>query len=350
MAIVRKSDRLGKEKISTLLYKLSVPAIIGMVMQSMYNIIDSIYVGHISTDALSALSLSFPVQMLLISIGVGTGIGANSLISRLLGEGNSKRATIVAEHVFFISIIYGLVFAFLGFFFIDDIMHIFTGDVVLMELAMQYMQIILTGSLAIFIPITFNYILRGEGNTFAPMITMLIGAGLNILLDPFLIFGLWFFPELGIRGAAYATVSARLIAGIFITVVLFSRKTEIKPKITEFTYDFQIIREIYRVGIPAIINRLIFSVSILIINRILGSFNTKAIAVMGVIFRLQSIFLMAVFGLAQGYLPLLGYNFGHRKPERMKRTIKLGAVTALSFGCLAFLAFILLFSMSGCQP
>lgn len=342
MAIAKKSDRLGKEKISTLLFKLSAPAIIGMIVHSLYNIIDSIYVGHISANALAALSLSFPVQMLLISIGVGTGIGANSLISRLLGKGDRKRATIVAEHVFFIAIIYGLIFAILGFFFIDNIMHIFTTDPVLLKLAQRYMRIILTGSLAIFIPATFNYILRGEGNTFAPMLTMIIGAVLNIILDPFLIFGLWIFPELGIEGAAYATIISRSIAGIFITFVLFSKKTEIKPDLSNFVFDFQIIREIYQVGIPAMFNRLIFSVSILIVNRILGSYNSKAIAVMGVIFRLQSFFLMSVFGLAQGYLPLLGYNFGHRRPDRMKKTIKFGALTALSFGCLAFLAFLLL--------
>lgn len=339
MKIARKSDRLGKEKISTLLFKLSVPAIIGMVVHSLYNIIDSIYVGHISADALSALSLCFPVQMLLISIGVGTGIGANSLISRLLGKGNKKRATIVAEHVFFIAIIYGIVFALLGFFFIDDIMYIFTKNKVLLQLAQKYMRIILTGSIAVFIPATFNYILRGEGNTFVPMITMIIGAVLNIILDPFLIFGIWIFPELGIKGAAYATIISRLIAGIFITIVLFSKKTEIKPRLSNFVFDFQIIREIYQVGIPAMFNRLIFSVSIVFINRILGSFNTTAIAVMGVIFRLQSFFLMSVFGLAQGYLPLLAYNFGHRRPDRMIKTIKFGAITVFCFGLLAFLAF-----------
>jgi putative MATE family efflux protein len=340
MAIIKSSDRLGKEKINTLLFKLSGPAIIGMVVHSLYNIIDSIYIGRVSTDALSALSISFPIQMFLISIGVGTGIGANSLISRLLGRGDKKRATIVAEHVFFLAIIYGLIFAVLGFLFIDTIMYLFTTDELLLHLSKKYMRIILTGSLAIFAPATFNYILRGEGNTFAPMITMIIGAVLNIILDPFLIYGLWIFPEMGIEGAAYATVFSRLISGIFITIILFSKKTEIKPVLSKFTFDFKIIKEIYQVGIPATVNRLIFSVSIVLINRILGTYNTIAIAVMGVIFRLQSFFLMSVFGLAQGYLPLLGYNFGHRRPDRMKKTIKSTTFIALLFGLSAFLAFL----------
>ena len=339
MAIAKKSDRLGKEKIGPLLFKLSAPAIIGMIVHALYNIIDSIYVGHLSTEALSALSLSFPIQMLIIAIGVGTGIGASSLISRLLGQGNTKRASIVAEHVFFIAIIYGIVFGIIGLFFADKIIQIFTDDPVLIDLAKQYMQIILSGSIVVFIPATFNYILRGEGNTFAPMITMIIGAVLNIILDPFLIFGLWIFPELGIKGAAYATIGSRLFAGIFVTMVLLSDKTEFNLKLTEFTFDFQIIKEIYQVGVPAMLNRLIFSISIAVINKILGSFSSTAIAVMGVIFRLQSFFLMSVFGLAQGYLPLLGYNYGHRKPERMKKTIQLGSMAALGFGILASLIF-----------
>ncbi|MFW6016085.1 MAG: MATE family efflux transporter, partial [bacterium] len=209
----------------------------------------------------------------------------------------------------------------------------------LINLAEQYIRVIMIGSIAIFLPTIFNYILRGEGNTFMPMLTMVIGGVINIILDPFLIFGLGPFPRLGIQGAAIATITARLIGGIFITLILFSDKNELKLKIKEFVFDWEIVKEIYQVGLPAVVNRLTFSVAVMFINKLLGTFNATAVAVMGVIFRLQSFFLMAVFGLNQGYLPLVGYNFGYNKPDRLKRTVLLGWGTALTFGIIGFIVF-----------
>jgi putative MATE family efflux protein len=339
MEIQSKSARMGQEPIIKLLFRLSAPAIVGMIIQAMYNIVDSIYVGRLSTDALSALSISFPVQMLLIAVGVGTGVGTSSLISRLLGEGDNCRANNVAEHVFFIAIIYGIIGGLVGVFFAEDIIKIFTDDPVLIDLGYQYINIILTGSMAVFIPATFNYILRGEGNTFLPMMTMIIGAVLNMIIDPFLIFGLGPFPQLGVAGAAYATIFSRAVGGIFIIFVLFSDKNELTLKLEDFKFDFQIIKEIYNVGIPAMANRLLFSLAVVFINLILGAFSSTAIAVMGLIFRMQSFFLMMVFGLTQGYLPIVGYNFGHNNPERMKKTILIGNAAALSFGVIGFAVF-----------
>jgi putative MATE family efflux protein len=339
MALESKSARMGEEPIVNLLFKLSAPAIVGMLIQAMYNIVDSIYVGRLSTNALSALSISFPVQMFLIAVGVGTGVGTSSLISRLLGQGDKCRANNVAEHVFFIAIIYGILGGLLGIFFSENIIKLFTNDPILIDLGYQYINIILTGSIAIFIPATFNYILRGEGNTFVPMLTMIIGAVLNMIIDPFLIFGLGPFPQLGVAGAAYATVFSRFIGGIFIVFVLLSDKNELTLKLEDFKFDFQIIKEIYNIGIPAMANRLLFSASIVFINLILGAFSSTAIAVMGLIFRMQSFFLMMVFGLTQGYLPIVGYNYGHNNPERMKKTILIGNAAALSFGMIGFLIF-----------
>jgi putative MATE family efflux protein len=339
MELTTKSDRMGKEKIGHLLFKLSLPAIIGMFVHSLYNIIDSMYVGRLSTEALSALSLCFPVQILLIAVAVGTGVGTSSLISRLLGQRKVDRASIVAEHVFFIAILYGLIVGVGGVFFSEHVVHLFTDNPMLIDMAKRYIRIIMIGSLTIFIPAIFNYILRGEGNTFAPMITMLIGAVLNIILDPFLIFGIGIFPKLGIEGAAIATVFSRLISGLFITHILLSDRNEVTLRLKKFAFDRHIIRGIYQVGLPAMAGRLLMSFAMIAINRILGSFNITAIAVMGVIFRLQSFFLMSIFGLTQGYLPLVGYNYGHEKPERMKRTIFLGSLTALSLGALGLLFF-----------
>ncbi len=339
MALETRSSRMGQEPIGRLLFKLSVPAIIGMLIQALYNIVDSIYVGRLSTEALSALSVSFPIQMFLIAIGVGTGVGTSSLISRLLGRGNKSRANNVAEHVFFIAIIYGIIVGIIGLFFAENVIRVFTNDPVLIDLGYQYIKVILTGSMAIFLPATFNYILRGEGNTFVPMLTMIIGAVLNMILDPFLIFGLGPFPQLGVAGAAYATVFSRIFGGIFIIFVLFSDKNELTLNLKDFKFDFHIIKEIYNIGLPAMANRLLFSTSMVFINLILGAFGSTAIAVMGLIFRMQSFFLMMVFGLTQGYLPLVGYNYGHNNPQRMKRTIFIGNAAALSFGMLGFAGF-----------
>lgn len=339
MALDSKSARMGEEGIVKLLFKLSAPAIVGMIIQALYNIVDSIYVGRLSTEALSALSISFPVQMFLIAVGVGTGVGTSSIISRLLGQGKRERANNVAEHVFFIAIAYGIIVGLVGIFFSENIIRIFTDDPILIDLGYQYINVILTGSMAIFIPATFNYILRGEGNTFIPMLTMIIGAVLNMIIDPFLIFGIGPFPQLGVAGAAYATVFSRTIGGIFIVFVLFSDKNELTLKLEDFKFDFQIIKDIYAVGIPAMANRLLFSVAMVFINLILGMFNSTAIAVMGLIFRMQSFFLMMVFGLTQGYLPLVGYNYGHNNPQRMKKTIIIGNAAALSFGILGFVVF-----------
>lgn len=339
MKFTAKSERLGKEKIGRLLFKLSVPAIIGMFIHSLYNIIDSVYVGRLSTEALSALSLCFPVQMILIAVAVGTGVGASSLISRLLGQRKVRRASIAAEHVVFLAILYGLIVGVVGFFFSGQVVHLFTDNPELIDMARRYIRIIMIGSLAIFAPAIFNYILRGEGNTFAPMITMIIGAVLNIILDPFLIFGIGFFPRLGIEGAAYATVFSRLVSGLFITHILLSDRNEVTLRLKDFSYNWLIFRGIYQVGLPAMAGRMIMSGTLVAVNRILGTFDTTAIGVMGVIFRAQSFFLMTIFGLTQGYLPLVGYNYGHEKPERMKKTIFLGGLVAFSIGTLGLIIF-----------
>ncbi|ADL13423.1 MATE family efflux transporter [Acetohalobium arabaticum] len=339
MELTEKADRLGTEAIIPLLIKLSIPSIIGMGVQALYNIVDSIYVGRLSTEALSALSLAFPIQLILVALGVGTGVGTSSLISRLLGKSEGARANNAAEHVILISLGYGLIIGLIGFFFADDLIHLFTTDTLLIDLGQRYIRIIMVGSLAIFIPMIFNNILRGEGNTFLPMLTMLIGAGLNIILDPFLIFGIGIFPQLGVDGAAYATVFSRLVSGIFITAVLFSDQNQIQLRFSEFKFDFQIIKEIYQVGFPAMIMRLLASIMVLGMNKIVGNYSTTAIAVVGIFFRLQTFVLLPVFGFNQGFLPIVGYNYGHNNPKRMKKTITYGMLSAFCFTLLGFLIF-----------
>ncbi len=334
-----QSNKLGTEPILSLLFKLSVPSIISMFIQALYSVIDSIWVAKISKEAFASLQLVFPIQLILIAIAVGTGIGTSSLISRLLGQGKDERASNVAEHVILLSIIYGIVIGLLGMVFSKDLMGLFTKDPLLIDYGTRYIRIILIGSMAMFIPMIANNILRGEGNTFVPMIAMLIGSVINIILDPILIFGIGPFPELGIEGAAVATVIARLLSGIFILWILFFGNNSIKLNLKIFKYDISIIKSVYTVGIPAMIMQFLASFMIMGLNKILGQYDADAIAAMGVYFRLQTFVFMPVFGLNQGYMPIIGYNYGHNNPERMKKTIKLGFIVAFSFTTLGFIIF-----------
>jgi putative MATE family efflux protein len=185
----------------------------------------------------------------------------------------------------------------------------------------------------------FNNILRGQGNTIAPMIGLIVGAVFNIILDPFLIFGLWFFPDLGISGAAYATVIARALAGTIVTVALLSKDSQVRLNIKEFKFEFKIINDLYAVALPAMVMQFVASFMIGGLNRIIGGLNTLALAVTGIYFRLQSFVLMPIFGFAQAYMPIMGYNYGHENPDRMKETMKISLVLAFTFTFIAFLIF-----------
>ncbi|MTI70873.1 MAG: MATE family efflux transporter [Firmicutes bacterium] len=336
----KKQNRLGTEPIVSLLFKLSIPSILSMAIQALYNVIDSIWIGkYVGEKALSALSLAFPIQMILIAIAVGTGIGTSSLISRLLGQEKEKRACNVAEHVLLLSLCYGIILFLLGAFFSENLISLFTKDAELISLATRYIRIILMGSIALFLPMISNNILRGEGNTFIPMVTMLIGSILNIILDPLLILGIGFFPRLDIEGAAIATVFSRLISGMFILFMLLRNKNQIKLNLKHFKFDISIIKDIYKVGLPAMVMQFLASFMIGGLNIIVGSYNETAIAALGIYFRLQSFVFMPVFGLNQGYMPIIGYNYGHGNPHRMKKTIKYGFIVAFTFTTLGFLLF-----------
>ena len=339
MEMNKKSARLGTEPILPLLFKLSVPGIIGMATQALYNVVDSVYIGHVSKEALAALSLAFPLQMVLIALAVGTGVGGTSLIARTLGQGDARKAGLIADHIVLIALVLGAMVALTGGIFAEKLIRIFTDVPMLIEMGADYIRIIMLGSVAMFIPMLFNGILRGEGNTFIPMLTMMIGAALNILLDPFFIFGIGFFPEMGVKGAALATVLSRVFSGTFVILILFSDKNEIKINLRSFRFRSKILWEIYRVGLPVMAMQMLASVMLAGANMILGTFGTVAIAVFGIFFRLQSFIFMPVFGLGQGVMPLMGYNYGSHNSDRMKQTARLGIITAFIFTLIGFLIF-----------
>jgi len=334
-----RDNRLGTEPIIPLLFKLAIPSILSMFIQSMYNVVDSIFVARLGEEALAALSLAFPIQMALIAIAVGTGVGTSSLISRLLGQGRPERAASVASHVLLLALFYGVIAAFVGIFLPERLIGIFTDDPMLIDYGARYISIILMGAAAMFIPMIANNILRGEGNTVIPMITMLIGSILNIILDPLLIFGYGFFPEMGIEGAAMATVLSRIISGTFIVIMLLKGSNQVKVTFRDFELDLSIIKGIYQVGLPAVVMQVLASVMVGGVNTILDGYSSTAIAAMGIYFRLQSFVFMPVFGLNQGYMPIVGYNFGYNNAGRVKKTMKAGFMMGFAFTVLGFIIF-----------
>jgi putative MATE family efflux protein len=331
--------KLESDNILSLLIKLSIPGIISMFIHALYNVVDSIWIGHLSKEALAALSLAFPVQIILIAVGVGTGVGVTSLISRLIGKGELQKASNTAEHGLIIAVFYGIAGFFVGLFYSHHIISLFTDTPFLIDMGSQYIKIILMGTMAMSVPIISNTILRGEGNTFTPMITMLIGSVMNLVLDPFFIFGWWIFPRLEIQGAAIATVLSRIVSGIFILYILFKGKNLISLNMKYFSWDLNLLKGIYNVGLPTMVMQLIASFMVAAVNTVLGTYSPIAIAAMGIYFRLQSFVFMPVFGLNQGFMPLVGYNYGHKKPDRIKKTIVYGCIISFVFALIGFFIF-----------
>ncbi|NLM97560.1 MAG: MATE family efflux transporter [Halanaerobiaceae bacterium] len=335
----QRSELLGKEKILPLLFRLSIPSIFSMAVQAMYNIVDSIYVARLGTNELAALSVAFPIQMVLISIGVGTGVGTSSLVARCLGMKKQEEAANAERHVIIIAIVYGILGALTGIFLSENLIQLFTSDALLISLGKEYIRIILMGSVTLFFTTIVDNMIRGEGNTVIPMIAMLIGAFTNIILDPFLIYGIGPFPEMGVGGAALATVIARFACCVFLIFILITGRNELQINYKNFRLDISIFKEIYTVGFPTVIMQTLGSIMISLLNLILELYSSTAIAAAGIYFKLQSFVFMPVVGLTHGYLPIMGYNYGHKKPERMKKTMKYTFLTAFSYTTLSFIIF-----------
>ncbi len=316
-----RQNKMATESMTKLVITMSLPPIFSMFIQAMYNIIDSIFVARLSMEALTAVSLAFPMQVILVALFVGTGAGTASLISRKLGEGDYEAANKAASHGVVISFIYSIVMVFLGMFFTDYFVSFFTTDPVLHNLTAQYLRIILIYSFSNFISHAGTFILQATGNTMTPMISQLLGAIINIILDPILIFGLLGFPALGIRGAAYATVIGQLASFIFIFVV-FKKESILSVKIKGFKFDKIILKDTFAVSLPAIIMQSLASIMVSGLNIILISYSDAAVSVLGIYFKLQSFVFMPVFGMMQASRSIIGYNFGAKNKERVVSSIK----------------------------
>ncbi len=335
---------MGTAKMLPLIISMGLPAMFSMMVQALYNIVDSYYVSTYSTDALSAVSLAMPVQNLIIAFSVGTAIGASSLVSRKLGEGRRDVASSVATHGLVLNVLTWLLFLVFGLVGCEMFYRLFESNDSIVRMGVEYLSIVSAFSIFIFIQLIFEKTFQATGNMILPMVMQLVGAITNIVLDPILIFGYFGLPEMGVAGAAIATVIGQLVAAIIAVFFAFAKrgkKLEIEYKLKGFKVDFGIVKSIYQVGFPSIVMNAVGTAMLMGMNAILSSFSTAAYTVFGLYFRLQSFIFMPVFGLTSGLMPILGYNFGARNKKRLLQCLKIGATIAISINLAGALAFVI---------
>ncbi len=334
-----EENKMGVMPVNRLLLSMSLPMMASMLVQALYNIVDSMFVAQLSENALTAVSLAFPAQNLMIAVGTGTGVGINALISRALGEKNPERANLIANNGLILYIISGILFALFGMLGSRIFFRLQTTDAEIIQLGTDYLSICCLLSTAVFLQFGFERILQATGRTFYTMITQGLGAIINIIMDPILIFGLFGAPKLGIKGAAIATVFGQVCAAAL--AGWFNKKKNddivINPK--RYFLNAHAVKSIYAIGVPSICMASIGSVMTFGMNKILIAFTSTAAAVFGVYFKLQSFIFMPVFGLNNGMVPIIGYNYGARKPERLIQTMKLASAYAMGLMLLGTIAF-----------
>lgn len=329
---------MGVMPVNKLLISMALPMIISMLVQALYNIVDSIFVSRICEDALTAVSLAFPVQNLMIAISSGTGVGVNALLSRSLGAKNQETADKAAKNGIFLAICSYLVFLILGLTACNLFFRTQTDSATIIAYGDTYLSICMICSFGMFIQMMFERLLQATGRTIYTMFTQGTGAIINIILDPILIFGMFGLPKLGIAGAAVATVAGQIIASVMAVFFNFKFNTDVSLK-GRFRPSGHIIGQIYSVGIPSILMMSISSVMVYGMNRILIAFTPTATAVFGVYFKLQSFIFMPIFGMNNGMVPIIAYNYGACKPDRIKKTIALAMVYAECIMLIGLLVF-----------
>ena len=335
-----QENKMGVLPVGRLLAGMAIPMMISMLVQALYNVVDSIFVAQLSEDALNAVSLAFPLQNLMIAFGGGTAVGINALLSRSLGEKKQDMADKAANTGIFLSLCNFVVFALIGIFFSHTFFQLQAGgEEVIVEYGTQYATICLGCSIGIFSQFCFERLLQSTGRTTLAMCTQLIGAVTNIILDPILIFGLCGFPRLEVAGAAVATVAGQILAAIIAVIMNLKKNPDIHIIPREIRWNGSIAKEIYRVGFPSIVMQSISSIMTFGMNKILFGFTKTATAVFGAYFKLQSFVFMPVFGLNNGTVPIVAYNFGARRGDRMRQTIKYSICAAVAIMIVGMLMF-----------
>ena len=334
-----RENKMGTMPVPKLLITMSLPMMISMLVQALYNIVDSMFVAQLSEDALTAVSLAFPIQTLMIAVASGTGVGINALLSRNLGEKNFEGADSAAKNGLFLGIASCIVFAVVGLLGSHFFFALKTDNQTIVKYGTEYLTIITLCSAGIFLQITFERLMQSTGKTIYNMITQGTGAIINIILDPIMIFGLFGFPRMEVAGAALATITGQVVAVSMSFYFNATRNKEINISLKGFRPHAKTIAIIYEVGIPSIIMQAIGSVMTFGMNKILLMFSSTAAAVFGVYFKLQSFIFMPVFGLNNGMIPIIAYNYGARNKKRITQAAKLSvliAVTIMIIGLVIF--------------
>lgn len=332
-------NKMGIMPVGRLLITMSLPMMISMVVQALYNIVDSVFVSRVSEDALTAVSMAFPLQALCIALGAGMGVGVNALLSKSLGAKDNDMVNKSALNGLFMTFVSYLVLLVIGIFAVKPFYMIQTDSADIIQYGTDYLSVICCFSFGMFFQFTFERLLQSTGRTFQTMITQTVGAVTNIILDPIFIFGYFGVPAFGVKGAAIATVIGQIIAAVLALIMNIKVNTDIDFSLKGFKPDIKIIGMIYKVGLPSIIMQSIGSVMVFCLNKILIVFSSTAVAVFGVYFKLQSFVFMPVFGLNNGLIPIMAYNYGAKKKDRMIKTIKCGLLIAFSIMSVGMVVF-----------
>ncbi len=336
-----QENKMGVMPVNRLLLNMSLPMMVSMLVQALYNIVDSIFVAKLSENALTAVSLAFPIQTLLIALGTGTGVGVNSLLSKQLGEKDLKQVSKTAMNGIFLAVLSYIAFVIVGIvgvrpFYASQVKG---ADPEILTLGVQYLTIVCVCSFGLYAQLIFEKLLQSTGKTLYSMITQAVGAVTNIILDPILIFGLLGMPKMGVAGAAIATVIGQIVGGTLGLIFNIRVNKEITLSVKGFRPDAGTIGNIYKVGVPSIIMQAIGSVMTYGMNQILITFSSTATAVFGVYFKLQSFFFMPVFGLNNGLIPIVAFNYGAGKRSRVIKAIKCSLVYAFTLLLVGFIVF-----------
>ena len=324
-----KENKMGVMPVNQLLISMSLPMVMSMLVQALYNVVDSIFVSRINENALTAVSLAFPIQSLMIAVAAGTCVGINAVLSRSIGEKDYDKVNKSACNGIIIMALSYLLFLLIGIFGAGFFYRSQTQDAEIVQFGIDYLTVICSCSFGIFAQFTFEKLLQATGKTFYTMITQGAGALINIILDPVLIFGLGGLPKMGVKGAAVATVIGQVIAGLLAFYFNHKKNEEVKLRKKDMRLNGDIVKQIYVIGIPSMIMQAIGSVMTYGMNRILLTFSSTAAAVFGVYFKLQSFVFMPVFGMNNGLVPILAYNYGAGKKDRFIKTVKLGIMYAV---------------------
>lgn len=334
-----KENKMGVMPIGKLIISMSLPIMISMLVQALYNIVDSIFVARISENALTAVSMAFPIQNLMIAVGVGTAVGVNALLARSLGEKDFEKVNKIATNAVFLAAMSYAVFLVIGLFFVEPFFRSQTDIEEIVQYGIDYLTICCCASFGIFTQLMFERMLQATGKTIYSMYTQLSGAIVNLILDPILIFGMFGMPAMGIKGAALATVIGQMVAGAVAVLMNHKKNPEVQIHLKGFKPDKAIIGQIYQIAVPSIVMQAIGSVMNYGMNRILITFTSTATAVFGVYFKLQSFIFMPVFGLNNGIIPIMAYNYGAGNKERVIKTMKTAVLYAVSILTVGFVLF-----------